>query len=52
MVPGSVPYYDFNDLVSLLPQGSVQVVNPVNAKGEKTGTDENNAEMLKFLNQR
>lgn len=52
VVPGSVPYYDFRDLVSLLPEGSVQVVNPMNAKGEKTGTDKSSAEMMKFLNQR
>ncbi len=34
VVPGSVAYYDFKDLVSFLPKNSYKVMNPVNASGE------------------
>jgi cephalosporin-C deacetylase-like acetyl esterase len=49
VVPGSLSFYDFPDLVKLLPAGSIKVINPVNAKGEKTGRDENDSVFLEFL---
>ena len=51
VVPGSLPYYDFPDLVKLLPAGSVKVIEPVNAKGEKMGKDEGNSVILDFLSE-
>ena len=50
VVPGSLPCYDFKDLVSLLPANSVKVINPVNALGEKTTGNINESEILEFLN--
>ena len=49
VVPGSLPFYDFSDLVKLQPNGSVKIINPVNAKGKKTGKDEGNSVVLDFL---
>ena len=50
VVPGSLPFYDFPDLVKLLPSGSVKVINPVNAKGEETCKNESDSTILEFLN--
>lgn len=50
VVPGSLPFYDFPDLVKLLPPGSAKVINPVNAKGEETGKNESDSTILEFLN--
>jgi cephalosporin-C deacetylase-like acetyl esterase len=50
VVPGSLSFYDFKDLVSLLPANSVKIINPVNALGEKTTENINESEILKFLN--
>ena len=49
VVPGSLPFYDFKDLISLLPVNLVKVINPVNAFGEKTEDDLNELEFLEFL---
>lgn len=50
VAPGSLSFYDFQDLVKLLPANAVKIINPVNAKGEETGKEENGSEILKFLN--
>jgi hypothetical protein len=50
VVPGSLSFYDFKDLVSLLPSNSVKIINPVNALGEKTEDNMKESEILKFLN--
>jgi cephalosporin-C deacetylase-like acetyl esterase len=50
VVPGSLPFYDFKDLVSLLPANSVKIINPINALGEKTEDNMKESEILKFLN--
>jgi cephalosporin-C deacetylase-like acetyl esterase len=50
VAPGSLSFYDFKDLVKLLPANAVKIINPVNAKGEETGKEENGSEILKFLN--
>ena len=50
IVPGSLPFYDFTDLVKLLPSGSFKVINPVNAMGEDTGVNVSNSVILQFLN--
>jgi cephalosporin-C deacetylase-like acetyl esterase len=52
VVPGSLPCYDFKDLVSLLPANSVKVINPVNALGEKSIESINESEILEFLNKK
>jgi cephalosporin-C deacetylase-like acetyl esterase len=49
VVPGSLTFYDFKDLISLLPVNSVKVVNPVNAMGEKTGDYAKKSEILEFF---
>jgi hypothetical protein len=49
VVPGSLPYYDFKDLVSLLPESSVEIIHPVNALGEKLYFVKKKAEILNFL---
>jgi cephalosporin-C deacetylase-like acetyl esterase len=50
VVPGSLPLYDFKDLISLLSANSVKIINPVNALGEKTEDNMKESEILKFLN--
>jgi len=50
VVPGSLPFYDFKDLVSFLPVNSFKIINPVNALGEADHSEKNNAEILNFLN--
>jgi hypothetical protein len=49
VVPGSLPFYDFKDLVSLLPANSVKIINPVNALGEKSEDDMKASGILEFL---
>ena len=49
LVPGSLTFYDFNDLVSLLPANSVRIVNPVNAFGEKPGDILKVSEILELI---
>lgn len=51
VVPGSLSYYDFKDLVSLLPANSVKILNPVNALGVKSGENLHESEILEFLNE-
>jgi cephalosporin-C deacetylase-like acetyl esterase len=50
VVTGSLPVYDFKDLISLLSANSVKIINPVNALGEKTEDNMKESEILKFLN--
>jgi len=50
VVPGSLSFYDFKDLVSLLSANSVKIIHPVNALGEKTEDNMKESEILKFLN--
>ena len=50
VVPGSLIFYDFKDLISLLPANSVKVINPVNAFGEKSEDNLSEVEFLEFLN--
>ncbi len=49
VVPGSLAYYDFKDLLSLLPVNSVKIVNPVNALGEKLDSEDSKTEILEYL---
>ena len=49
VVPGSVGYYDFKDLVSFLPKTSVKIVHPVNDPDEPESTEINESEILDFL---
>ncbi len=49
VVPGSLPYYDFMDLVSLLPANSAKIINPVNALEEKAKEITKETEILEFL---
>ncbi len=49
VVPGSVGYYDFNELVSFLPKNSFKIVNPVNAFNEPESTEIDESEILDFL---
>jgi cephalosporin-C deacetylase-like acetyl esterase len=51
VVPGSLPYYDFTDLVSLLPKNSIKIINPVNALGETDHSEINIVEILNFFKQ-
>lgn len=50
VVPGSLTFYDFENLVLLLPANSVKIVNPINAFGEISGENLKASEMLEFLN--
>jgi hypothetical protein len=50
VVPGSLSFYDFKDLVSLLPANSVKIIHPVNALGEKNEDNVKESEIFKFLN--
>lgn len=52
VVPGSLPYYDFKELVSFLPENSVKTIHPVNALGEYFNSTLIKADVLKFLNQK
>jgi len=47
--PGSLPYYDFEDLRALLPEGSCKLVNPVVSTGYKEKMDYDAKEILTFL---
>lgn len=49
VVPGSLLFSDFQDLVSLLPVGSVKIVNPLNALGNPIGAAEEEPAVLNFL---
>ncbi len=49
VVPGSLVYYDLQDLTKLLPNGSVKIFSPVNALGEQTGQESDSPDILKFL---
>jgi hypothetical protein len=49
VVPGSLLFSDFQDLVSLLPVGSVKVVNSMNALGNPIGETEDELAVLNFL---
>jgi hypothetical protein len=51
VIPGSLPFYDFKDLISFLPANSVKIINPVNSTGENTGFI-NGSEIIEFLNSR
>ena len=50
--PGSLPFYDFGDLVSLLPENSFKIVNPVNALGATEKSEIDESEILHFFNQK
>jgi cephalosporin-C deacetylase-like acetyl esterase len=49
VVPGSLPLYDFKDLISLLPANSVIIINPVNAQGQKPGDILKASEILELI---
>ena len=49
VVPGSLPYYDFKDLVSLLPEKSIKIIHPVNAFGEKSESGNSKTQIINFL---
>lgn len=51
VVPGSLPYYDFKDLVSLLPKNSVKIITPMNALGENSAIEIDNSAIIQFLNE-
>jgi hypothetical protein len=49
VVPGSVPVYDFDDLISLLPANSVKTISPAASNNENTGEIKNITTILNFL---
>ena len=49
VVPGSLTFYDFENLVLLLPANSVKIINPVNALGKKANEIKKETEILEFL---
>jgi cephalosporin-C deacetylase-like acetyl esterase len=49
VVPGSLTFYDFKDLISLLPVNSVKIINSVDAQGKKTDDNLKESEILNFL---
>ncbi len=50
VVPGSVGYYDFKDLVSLLPQKMVKIVNPLTGEKSTEPTETDESPIIDFLN--
>ena len=48
VVPGSLPWYDFKDLISFLPKGSCKLVNPITS-GNEEESGYNDVEIMKFL---
>ncbi len=49
VVPGSLPFYDFPDLIKLLPANSVKIMDPVNAKGEPTDISTDDDDIFNYL---
>ena len=49
VAPGSLPYYDFKDLISLLPKGSYKLGNPLITVNDKEKREYNIAEIMNFL---
>ncbi len=49
VVPGSIVYYDFNDLISFLPENSFEIINPVNALGETESTEIDESSIINFF---
>ena len=49
VAPGSLPYYDFGELTSLLPKGSWKPVNPMTSAGEESRKDYDVTEVLGFF---
>jgi hypothetical protein len=47
--PGCLPYYDFEDLLSLLPEGSYRLVNPVTSTEYTEKKDYDAKKILTFL---
>jgi len=50
VVPGSLAFYDFEDLFSLIPANSVRIVSTTNVQGESVITVQKDLEILEFLN--
>lgn len=50
VVPGSLPYYDFKDLVSLQLKNSIKIINPANGINESQEVEINHSEIIDFLN--
>ena len=49
VVPGSLPYYDFKDMDSFLPESFVKITNPVNALGETKTASFDHKEIINFF---
>jgi cephalosporin-C deacetylase-like acetyl esterase len=49
VVPGSVGYYDFKELISFLPKNSVKIINPANVLNEPESVEIDEPEILEFL---
>jgi hypothetical protein len=49
IVPGSLPLYDFKDLLQFLPQDSILTVNQLNELDKQSISQSNNIEIIKFL---
>lgn len=49
IVPGSPEYYDFQDLVNLLPEGSCRIFDPVDAMNQRVGERSTVRDILIFL---
>ncbi len=49
--PGSLPWYDFSDLLAFLPENSYRLVNPLESGNEKGRSGYDTAQVLDFLEQ-
>jgi hypothetical protein len=47
--PGALPWYDFEDLLSFIPQGDCKLVNPITSSNEKMEKEYDPEEILIFL---
>ena len=50
VVPGSLPFYDFEDMVSMIPANAVKIIDPVNGNGENSETEINISLIINHLN--
>ena len=49
VVPGSLPYYDFSGLTSLLPDGSCKIINPVDTTDVSRLSETDEVEIINFF---
>ena len=49
VVPGSIVYYDFNDLISFLPENSFKIINPLNTLDKTELKEIDEPEIVNFF---